>query len=123
MTKRILVIANEAAAGDELQSAVQGPPHGATQVLVVAPEAARAQLQICVARLEARGIQANGVIGDTDPLRATLDAVQLFPPDEIVISTHRSNRPTGQLVEKVARHYDGPILHVVAGEERLLAAA
>jgi hypothetical protein len=122
MSKRILVIANDAAAGNELQSAVQGPP-GATQVLVIAPEAARAQLRTCVARLKARGIRADGAIGDTDPLQATLDAARLFPPDEIVISTHRSSRLTAQLVEKLARHYDGPILHVAVGEARLLAAA
>lgn len=143
MAKKILVIANETAASDQLQAAVGGPTDGSTQVLVVAPalnsmlrhwcsdtgaaeEAARARLRVCIAWLSARGIRSEGMIGDSDPLQATLDALHLFPADEVVISTHpehRSNWLAKRLVERVAEHYDGPILHVVVeGEPALLAA-
>jgi hypothetical protein len=142
MAKKILVIANETAASDQLQAAVGGPNDGSTQVLVVAPalnsglrhgsdtgaaeEAARGRLRVCIARLTARGIRAEGTIGDSDPLHATIDALQLFPADEIVISTQaeqRSNWLAKRLVERVADHYDGPILHVVVdGEPALMAA-
>jgi hypothetical protein len=124
MSKKILVIANETAASDRLQAAIGGPTGGATQVLVVAPaldsRAARRRLNACVARLAARGIEAEVTIGDSDPLHAAIDALHVFPADEIVIAMeHRSNR----LVERVAEHFDGPILHVVVEEEPVLAAA
>lgn len=143
MTKKILVIANETAASDQLQAAVGGPAEGSTQVLVVAPalnsrlrhwcsdmgaaeEAARSRLRTCIARLASRGIGAEGLVGDSDPLQATIDALHVFPADEVVISTHperRSNWLARRLVERVAEHYDGPILHVVVGAEQELAAA
>ena len=143
MTKKILVIANETAAGDQLQAAVAGPAGGSTQVLVVAPAlnsrfrhwcsdtreaeaAALARLRICLARLASRGIRAEGLVGDSDPVQATVDALHVFQADEIVISTHpeyRSNWLARRLVERVAEHYDGPILHVVVGAEQELAAA
>jgi GNAT superfamily N-acetyltransferase len=143
MAKKILVIANETAASDQLQAAVGGPTDGSTQVLVVAPalnsrlrhwcsdtgaaeDAAHARLRICIARLAARGIRASGRIGDSDPLQATIDALHFYPADEIVISTHpehRSNWLAKRLVERVAEHYDGPILHVVVDGERALVAA
>ena len=143
MAKKILVIANETAGSDQLQAAIGGPTDGSTQVLVVAPavnsglrhrwsdagadeDAARARLRVCVARLAARGIRAEGTIGDSDPLHATIDALQVFPADEVVISTppeDRSSRLVKRLVERVAEHYDGPILHVVVdGEPALMAA-
>ena len=142
MAKKILVIANETAPSDELQTAVSGPG-GLTEVLVVAPvlnsrlrhwcsdtgaaeDAAGARLRVCIGRLAARGIRAEGTIGDSDPLRATLDALRLFPADEIVVSTHpehRSNWLAKGLVERVAEYFDGPILHVVVDEERALVAA
>ena len=139
MTKKILVIANETAASDELQAAVNGPTGGSTEVLVVAPaldskvrrwrpdtgaaeEAARARLGICIDRLAARGIHAAGTVGDSDPLHAAIGALDHFPADEIVIATQPEHRSTG-LVERVAEHYDGPILHVVVGRARALVAA
>lgn len=143
MAKKILVIANETAASNRLSAAVGGPTDGSTEVLVVAPalnsrlrhwssdtraaeDAALERLRICVERLSARGIQAEGAIGDSDPLQATLDALHLYLADEIVIATHpehRSNWLAKNLVERVAEHYDGPILHVVVDEERALVAA
>lgn len=132
MAKKILVIANETAASDELQTAVSGPV-GSTEALVVAPAfggeaaaAARVRLRVCMGRLAARGIRALGTIGDGDPLHVTLEALRFYPADEVVVSTHddqRSRWVAKHLVERIAEHYDGPILHVViAGERALLAA-
>jgi hypothetical protein len=127
MTKNILVIANETAAGDELQRAIGGPG-GSTRVLVVAPtldsRSARRRLNTCIARLTARGIQAEGTIGDSDPLHATIGALHVFPADEIVIATQpRSSWLAQCLVDRVAERFDGPILQVVVDEDRALAAA
>jgi hypothetical protein len=143
MAKKILVIANETAASDQLQAAVRGPTDGSTEVLVVAPalysglrywssdtgaavDAALSRLRTCIGRLAARGIRSSGTIGDSDALQATIDALQFYPADEIVLSTHperRSNPLAKRLVDGVAEHFDGPILHVVVDEERALVAA
>jgi hypothetical protein len=128
MTRKILVIANETAAGDELDSAVRGPDDGSTEVLVVAPaaDAARGRMHLCVEHLSARGFRATGTVGESDPLQATLDALHGFAADEVVILAHpehRSNLPANRLVERVAEQYDGPILHVGARCERALMAA
>jgi hypothetical protein len=122
MTKRILVIANESADGDRLQAAVGGPGDGETQVLLVAP-ALGPGLFRCIRRLTVRGFRAEATIGDADPVHAAVDALELFPADELVLATngeHGSNR----IVERLAELFDGPILHVVVGSgEPVLAAA
>jgi hypothetical protein len=109
MSRKILVIANETAAADELQAAIRGPA-GGTQVLVVGADAGR--LRTCITQLAARGIPAEAMIGDRDPVHATIAALQLFPADEIVISRPAGKRPN-RLAEGLAEHFDGPILHVV----------
>jgi GABA permease len=141
---RILVIANETVESDDLHHVVRTAADlPGTQVLVVAPalntrlrhwlsdsdgarEAARRRLARCVARLEQQGVEANGLIGDSDPLQATVDALHLFAADEIVIATHpehRSNWLARHLVERVTERFDGPVCHlVVEGEQELLAA-
>jgi ribosomal protein S18 acetylase RimI-like enzyme len=131
---RILVIANETADTDRLHEVVRAAarrPNAA--VLVVAPalngrlrhwlsdtdaarEAARRRLVRSVAALAAVGVEAEGMIGDSDPLQAAIDALHLFPAGEIVIATHpesRSNWLARRLVDRLAERFDGPIKHVV----------
>jgi GABA permease len=141
---RILVIANETADSEQLHDVVRTAAAGPkADVLVVAPalnsrvrhwlsdgdearEAARRRLVRCVGGLAGVGVGANGMIGDSDPLQATVDALHLFPADEIVIATHpehRSNWLARNLVERVAERFDGPILHLVVDAERELLAA
>jgi hypothetical protein len=84
------------------------------------------RLRVCMGRLSARGIRALGTIGDGDPLNATLEALSFYPADEIVVSTldeQRSRWVAKHLVERIAEHFDGPILHVVVAGERALLAA
>ena len=91
-----------------------------------AREAARRRLVRCVGGLAGLGVDANGMVGDGDPLQATVDALHLFHPDEIVIATHpehRSNWLARRLVDRVAEWFDGPIVHLVVDAERLPAAA
>jgi hypothetical protein len=92
-----------------------------------AREAARERLNRCVQRLTQLGVAANGMIGDSDPLQATVDALHLFPAQEIVMATHperRSNWLARGIVERVAERFDGPILHlVVEGKDALAPAA
>ena len=67
-----------------------------------------------------------GLIGDADPLQAALDALALFPADEIVVATHpegRSNWLARRLVERLCETCDLPILHVTVRPEVLTLAA
>jgi uncharacterized membrane protein len=132
-TKRILVVANETAAGerlhDEIRRAAAGGP---SEVLVVSPalnsplrhwasdeDSARARaqdrLEASLARLREAGIEARGQVGDSDPLQAVEDALRTFGADEIVISTHpegRSNWLERGVVEGARERFAVPITHV-----------
>jgi hypothetical protein len=132
--RRVLVVANETVAGEELLSTIStlALSHK-TKFLVVCPalnsrlktftsdedparEAAQQRLDETLVRLSGVGIDAHGEVGDGDPLVAIDDAVRTFGPSEIVISTHppgRSNWLERGVVESVRARYDVPVTHVV----------
>jgi hypothetical protein len=131
---RLLVIANETVAGRELFDTIVRltRDHDAT-VLVVAPAlvdrthawtsdvdparaAAQARLDVSLANLLEAGIEANGEVGDGDPLVAFDDAYRTFGPDEAIISTHtpeHSGWLEQGIVERARERFDVPITHVV----------
>lgn len=132
--RRVLVVANETVEGKELLSAISTLALSRkTQFLVVCPAlntrlrtytsdedparaAAQARLDETIERLASVGIDAQGEIGDGDPLLAIDDAVRTFGPDEIVISTHppgRSNWLERGVVEAVQARYEVEVTHVV----------
>ncbi len=132
--RRVLVVANETVRGEELLSTISTLAlTERTQFLVVCPalnsrlktftsdedparEAAQARLDVTLARLRSVGIEAQGEVGDGDPLVAVDDAMRTFGPNEIVISTHppgRSNWLERGIVESVRARYDVPVTHVV----------
>jgi nucleotide-binding universal stress UspA family protein len=136
--RKILVISNETARGDELHDAVLAladHAHPRAHVLVVAPalnsrlrhwlsddaaarRAAIERVRDCVTRLAGAGIAAEGTIGDPDPLQAIEDALGTFPADSLVIATHpkgSSNWLARDLVERADERFDLPITHVVVG--------
>jgi hypothetical protein len=134
-SRRILVVANRTcpcpALADEL-AARTGDPSG--DVLIVAPAlntrlrhwvsdvdtaiaAAGERLERAVANLSERGVSAEGVVGDSDPLLAIQDALTDFPATEIVLSTHpagQSNWLEKNLPTRAAERFDLPITHVVS---------
>lgn len=132
--RRVLVVANETVAGEELLSVISTLALSQqTRFRVVCPalnsrlktytsdedparEAAQERLDVTLARLSSVGIEASGEVGDGDPLVAVDDAVRTFGPSEIVISTHppgRSNWLEKGVVEAVRSRYDVPVTHVV----------
>jgi hypothetical protein len=140
--RRVLVVANETVAGEELLSTISTLALSQQTVFqVVCPalnsrlktytsdedparEAAQQRLDVTLARLASVGIEAHGVVGDGDPLVAVDDAVRTFGPNEIVISTHppgKSNWLERGVVDSVRARYDVPVTHVVvdlaAGEQ------
>jgi hypothetical protein len=131
---RILVIANETVGGGELRDLLRQKSEGVRErVLVVCPAlnsqvrhwasdedgaraAAQRRLDASLGQLRGAGIQAEGEVGDDDPLQAIEDALRTFGADEIVIATHpegRSNWLERNVVGAARGRFDVPITHVV----------
>ena len=132
--RRILVIAEDTVGEEALTEEIHRRSEGvAEHVLVVEPalttrmhrwasdeDGARAQAQARVdeslARLHAVGVNAEGVVGDDDPLQAVADALRTFGADEIVISTNpegRSHWLERGVVEAARERFSPPVTHIV----------
>ena len=140
-THRILVVANETLSGRALRTAIsERPPDGETELHIVCPAlntkikhwtneedeargAAQQRLEGLLASLRREGFEADGEIGEDDPVQAMEDALRLFPADEVMISTHppgRSNWLEHDVVDRARERFDLPVTHVVvdlAGEQ------
>ena len=138
-THRILVVANETLSGRGLRSEISGRSHGErTELRVVCPalnskikhwtneeDDARAnaqqRLEHLLAELRREGFEADGDIGDDDPVQAMEDALRRFPADEVIISTHpagRSNWLEQDVVSRAQERFDLPVTHVVVDLDR-----
>jgi GABA permease len=132
--RRVLVVASEAMGAEELTAALgERSLKEKTEFLVVCPAltsgvkawvsdedegraAAQKRLDETLARLAEVGIEARGQVGDIDPLVAIEDAVRLFHPDEIVVSTHPEDHASWHERDVVAaarERYDVPVDHVI----------
>lgn len=149
-TRKLLVVANETLAGDELLDAVRRhDERGDVLVRVIAPvnapregyvvyddtrrAAARRRLDRTLAKLREAGIAAVGDVVDNDPLTAVRDAITLEEPDELIVSTHpeaKSGWRRRNLIDEIRRYAgDVPVEHVVSsvaertGDENVLVLA
>jgi hypothetical protein len=132
--RRILVIANETVGGEELLTILRRKSEDvAERILVVSPAlnsqvrhwasdedgaraAAQERLDASLAQLRLDGIQAEGAVGDGDPLQAIEDALRTFGADEVIISTHpegRSHWLERGVVSGARERFAVPITHVV----------
>jgi hypothetical protein len=123
-----LVVANRTAASAPLNEALKEKAAGDERHLfiVVVPQEggeglharrARARLSQVIDRLRGNGLLAAGMIGDPDPYAATMNALQLFRVDDVVISTlpaTRSGWMRADLLERVRRASGKPVDHVAA---------
>ena len=131
---RALVVANETVGGPELLSELRAHAAGSRlRVLVVCPalnsplrhwasdedearSLAQSRLDDSLVSMRAAGLEAQGEIGDGDPLQAIEDALRTFRPDELIISTHplgRSHWLERGVVEKARERFELPVTHVV----------
>jgi hypothetical protein len=140
-THRVLVVANETVGGRELLDIVRDRARQGTVVKVVSPalntrvrtwasdedrarEAAQQRLDASLEQLAAIGVEAEGEVGDGDPVQAVEDSLRSFPADEIVLSTHppgRSNWLELGVVQAVRERFDLPVTHVVVDLKRQTA--
>jgi hypothetical protein len=140
--KEVLVVANRTLGGAKLLAAVReraasGEVHFRLVVpqtkpsagLVIYDEAVRESAQVrvdlAVSAVTAEGIQASGEIGDSDPFLATMDAVAVNRPDEIILSTYpaiHSGWLRRDLIERIQNASGLPVEHVVTdlGQEGLV---
>jgi hypothetical protein len=122
-----LVVANRTASGDELLKHLRSKKGERQHLFIVvvpqeggggtAAQAARGRLGQFLDRLRAEGILTAGMIGDPDPYTATMNALQFFRVDDIVISTlpaTRSGWLRADLIARVSRATNQPVEHVEA---------
>ncbi|HEY6759521.1 MAG TPA: hypothetical protein VI318_08530 [Baekduia sp.] len=133
-----LVVAAKTASGDELLGALKAKagsdPRGSLFIVIVPQEGgegqhaarARARMAQVVDRLISEGLIAAGMIGDPDPYTATMNALQFFRVDDIVISTlpaTRSGWLRADLVERVRKATNKPVEHVETADRAAADAA
>lgn len=131
--QRLLVIANETIAGKGLHQHIHELIADGGRVIIVAPalssrlkyvfsdvdqprEEAQERLNASIALLHESGIDAEGEVGDGNPVRAFEDAVTIYDPDGVLVSTHpegRSNWIEKGVVEKIQGKTLLPVEHVV----------
>ena len=148
--RKLLVVANETLAGEELLDAVRASVGDSEAIVVViapvnAPRdgyvvydntrraAAGRRLDPTLKAFRDAGIPATGHVVDNDPLTAVKDAIAIEEPDELIVSTHpeaTSGWRRRNLLDEI-RKAAGPIpvTHVVsdvaarAGDENVLVIA
>ena len=145
--RRILVVANGVVEGNSVRGAagLRRADGQHAEVRVIAPalnsrfrhwlsdedEArGRADLRLAatLVSLCAAGIEADGRVGDADPLQAIADALADFRPDEIVIATQpgeRSNWATRDLLRRARSRFTHSVVQIIAesGEDAKAALA
>ena len=137
--RRLLVVANQTVGGRALLSEIENRSRGVeSEILVVTPalvgsraahwssdvdeamELARQRLELSLQAIQEAGLRARGQVGDSEPNVAIEDALQEFPADEIIISTHppqRSRWLERGVVERARSEIDLPVTHVVVDLE------
>ena len=134
MSKHILVVANQTIGGSNLLDLVREraktPETSFTLVVPmtkpkagyviyddVVRDAAQVRLDLALSYLRGEDIVASGELGDEDPYTATLDAIDEYRPDEVIISTlpqASSGWLRRDLIERIQDHTGVPVTHVVS---------
>jgi hypothetical protein len=132
--ERILVVANRTCPCRELHEILRERAAANARVVIVAPALngrlahavsdtdgaftdARARLATAVEHLRDAGIEAEGIIGDSNPLVAIEDVLAQFAADEIVISSWppgRSNWLEKNLIDNARADFAIPVHHVIS---------
>jgi hypothetical protein len=135
--KVTLVVANKTSGGEELLAHLKAKAaHGGRHLFIAvvpqvdgsgsAPREARERLASMLARLRAAGLLSSGMIGVPDPYTATLNALELFRVDDVVISTlpgERSGWMRSNLIQRVRGATSAQVEHVVVDPQATTIAA
>jgi hypothetical protein len=135
--KATLVVASKTSSGEELIEYLKGIAADGERHLFVAvvpqadgsghaPKEARARLAAMLDKLREAGLLSSGMIGDPDPYTATINALELFRVDNVVISTlpgERSGWLRSNLIERVRNATSLPVEHVEGNPHETTTAA
>jgi GABA permease len=122
-----LVVANVTATSDELIEALkERAPASFTLIIPATPfgggrEAAAAKLEEALGQLREAGLEAQGSVGNADPILAVTDAWDPKQYDEIIVSTlpmRFSKWLHAGLPERIGKLTDAPVTHVVSQPAR-----
>jgi hypothetical protein len=130
--RTILVVANETLGGRELLEGIRERAGDDVRFVLCVPQnrpraglviyddavydAANVRLELALEVLRDMGIRAIGEVGDSDPYTATMDAVQEYHPQEIIISTYpetRSGWLRRDLIERIGQASGLKVTHIV----------
>jgi hypothetical protein len=134
MSKHILVVANQTIAGAKLLDLVRERAKAPdTSFTLVVPmtrprsgyviyddavrDSAQVRLDLTLSYLRGEDVVAGGELGDEDPYTATLDAIDEYHPDEVIISTLPSASSgwlRRDLIERIQDSTGVPVTHVVS---------
>jgi hypothetical protein len=134
VAKHILVVANQTIGGATLLNLVreraQEPDTSFTLVIPMTRprsgyviyddavrDSAQVRLDLTLSYLRGVDVVASGELGDEDPYTATLDAIDEYKPDEVIISTLPSASSGWLRRDLIERIQDGtgvPVTHVVS---------
>ena len=140
----LLVVANETLAGDAMVAAALDLVAPGGSVFIVCPTlvsrarlwtsdltagmvAARHRLNTSIEALRAGGLEAGGMVGDTDPVLAIEDALRMFPAQHLLLCVHspfNSSRRERRVVERARDRFALPQSQIVvdlAADARLAA--
>jgi GABA permease len=124
--RSFLVVANATATSDELidvlRARAEAEPASFTLVIPATPfaggrDAALQKLAEALEQLRGAGLEAEGSVGNADPILAVTDAWDPKKYDEIIVSTlpmRLSKWLRAGLTERIARLTDAPVTHVVS---------
>lgn len=126
-----LVVANRTTNSDaliaELKAEAAGESEGRERLFIFvvpmeggsghAHREARQRLGQVIDRARAAGLVAAGMTGDPDPYTATMNALNFFDVDEVIVSTYSATRSgwlRADLVGRVKKATDKPVKHLVS---------
>ena len=123
---RLLVVANRTADSDDLLAALrERAARGPIAITLVVPQDSHGglgeRMTAALARFQETGIEAHGMLGDTDPCVAVLETWDPGAYDEVLVATLPGASSRWLMMDlpgRIARMVDAPVTHVVAREAR-----
>jgi hypothetical protein len=121
---RLLVVANRTADSDDLLAALrERAARGPIDVTLIVPQDSHGglgeRMTMALTHFHEAGIEAHGMLGDTDPCVAVVEAWDPGSYDEVVVSTLPGASSRWLMMDlpgRIARMVDAPVTHVVARE-------
>jgi hypothetical protein len=129
MAFKILIVANQTAASDDLldalrQHAERGPTHFALLVPAsptAEPDQARETVETALSRMRDAGLDVEGTVGFGDPFEVVAETWDPRKFDEVIVSTlpgQTSKWMQSDLPHRIARMTGVQVTHVVTREQR-----